>query len=70
MLTHLLQCGTCFQVTFQGVSIYFLAIDIAGDGVVLSKSSMDKITGGQSTAKGAVDGTVVQVNGTNCNLPF
>ncbi|EME46067.1 hypothetical protein DOTSEDRAFT_70155 [Dothistroma septosporum NZE10] len=62
------QCGKCYQVTYNGVSINFVAIDHVAEGVNLSKEAMDNLTGGQAVAKGRVDATVTQVDVSQCGL--
>ncbi|KAF8249130.1 allergen Asp f 15 precursor [Wilcoxina mikolae CBS 423.85] len=49
------QCGKCFKIFYQGTSIYVTAVDHAGNGFVLSKAAMDKLTGGQAQMLGRVN---------------
>ncbi|KAF8535137.1 epl1 protein [Trichophaea hybrida] len=48
------QCGKCFKIFYNGVSIYVTAVDHAGSGFVLSQAAMDKLTGNQAQMLGTV----------------
>lgn len=61
-------CGTCWQLSFDGVSINVLAIDHAGDGFNVAQEVMDELTNGQAVFLGRVTGTAVQVNASLCGL--
>ncbi|TDL22980.1 immunomodulatory protein [Rickenella mellea] len=49
-------CGSCWNLTYQGTTISVLAIDHAGSGFNIAQRAMDTLTHGQ-----AVDLGVVQV---------
>ncbi|EIM82441.1 Epl1 protein [Stereum hirsutum FP-91666 SS1] len=61
-------CGTCFAVTYNGVTVNVLAIDHAGDGINMSLEAMNALTNGQATFLGTVDATVAQVDKSACGL--
>ncbi|CAI6334784.1 unnamed protein product [Periconia digitata] len=61
------QCGTCYGVTYNGKTIYVLAIDRAA-GFNLAKGAMDDLTNGQAEAVGRVDAQYAQVALSNCGL--
>lgn len=61
-------CGTCFAVTYNGVTVNVLAIDHAGDGINMSLEAMNALTNGQATFLGTVDATVTEVDGSACGL--
>ncbi|TDL18517.1 Cerato-platanin-domain-containing protein [Rickenella mellea] len=54
-------CGTCLGITFNKTTINMIAIDVGGNGIVLSDKAMDILTGGKAVAVGTVNATVVQV---------
>ncbi|EJC99992.1 SnodProt1 [Fomitiporia mediterranea MF3/22] len=62
------QCGSCWNLTYQGVSILVTAIDHAGDGFNLALEALDTLTNGHGTEVGAVDLTAVQVDKSACGL--
>ncbi|RAL59842.1 hypothetical protein DID88_000471 [Monilinia fructigena] len=43
-------CGSCYQLTYNGNSINVLAIDHAGEGFNLGKTALNTLTGGQAEA--------------------
>ena len=62
------QCGSCWQLTFQGKSILVTAIDHADDGFNLSQEALDTLTGGRAVEFGAVDVTATQVDKSQCGI--
>jgi hypothetical protein len=62
------QCGTCYGVTYNGKTVYVLAVDHAGDGFNLAKAAMDDLTNGQAAALGRIDAQYAQVATSNCGL--
>jgi hypothetical protein len=67
-ITNIYQCGTCYGVTYNGKTIYVLAIDHTANGFNLAKGAMDKLTNGQSEAVGRIDAQYAQVPVSNCGL--
>jgi Cerato-platanin len=61
-------CGTCWSLTYNGVSINVLAIDHAAEGFNIAQEAMDQLTGGQAVALGRVDAQYVQVDASVCGL--
>jgi hypothetical protein len=61
-------CGTCWSATYNGKTIFILAIDHAADGLNIAQAAMDDLTNGNAVAFGRVDATVVQVDMSNCGL--
>nr|AGL40520.1 cerato-platanin 2 [Crinipellis campanella] len=61
-------CGTCWEVTYNGTSINVLAMDVAGNGFNVAQEAMDELTGGQAVALGNVDVQAVQVDASACGL--
>ncbi|KAF2678142.1 Asp f 13-like protein [Lentithecium fluviatile CBS 122367] len=62
------QCGTCYSVTYNGKTIYVLAIDHTAAGFNLAKAAMDALTNGQAAQLGRVDAQYVQVANSNCKI--
>ncbi|CAA9963306.1 hypothetical protein CFE70_006736 [Pyrenophora teres f. teres 0-1] len=62
------QCGTCYSVTYNGNTIYVLAIDRAGAGFNLAKGAVDKLTNNQAEALGRIDAQYAQVGVNMCGL--
>ncbi len=61
-------CGTCWSASWNGKTIYILAIDRSGDGLNIALDAMNDLTNGQAVALGRVDATVSQVDISNCGL--
>ncbi|KAL7282975.1 hypothetical protein ACG7TL_002393 [Trametes sanguinea] len=62
------QCGTCWQLTYNGKSINVLAIDHAESGFNIALEAMNTLTGGQAVQLGRVDATATQVAASQCGL--
>jgi hypothetical protein len=62
------QCGTCYGITYNGKTIYVLAIDHAASGFNLAQGAMDALTNNQAVALGRVDAAYVQVENSKCGL--
>ncbi|EFW99471.1 epl1 protein [Grosmannia clavigera kw1407] len=61
-------CGTCWQLTYNGRSINVLAIDHAGSGFNIAQAAMNDLTNGQAASLGRIDATATQVAVSNCGL--
>ncbi|CAK3769593.1 Hypothetical predicted protein [Lecanosticta acicola] len=61
-------CGQCYEVAYNGNTIHMLAIDHAGDGLVMSTTAMNALTGGNAVQFGTVDATVTKVASSACGL--
>ncbi|TVY32088.1 Protein SnodProt1 [Lachnellula subtilissima] len=61
-------CGTCYTLTYNGVSINVLAIDHAAEGFNIAQAALDQLTGGQAVALGRVDADWTQVDVSACGL--
>lgn len=61
-------CGTCWQLTFQGKSINVLAIDHAGSGFNIALEAMNTLTNNQATFLGRINADAVQVANSVCGL--
>jgi len=62
------QCGTCYGVTYNGKTIYVLAVDHTATGFNLAKAAMDDLTNGQAAALGRIDAQYAQVATSNCGF--
>ncbi len=62
------QCGSCWQLTYQGTSINVLAIDHTDVGFNIAQTAMNTLTNGQAQFLGRIDATAVQVDRSNCGL--
>lgn len=66
--TNTRQCGTCWQLTYNGRSINVLAIDHAASGFNIAKTALNDLTNGQAVSLGRIDATATQVGLSNCGL--
>ena len=55
-------------MTYEGKSINVVGLDIAKDGLNLSKQSLDTLTGGRAYEVGRIDATVTRVDSGVCGL--
>nr|URG42906.1 CEP85 [Alternaria solani] len=62
------QCGTCYGVTYNGKTVYVLAVDSSVQGFNIAKAAMDELTNGQAAALGRIDAQYAQVATSNCGL--
>ncbi|KAI9430211.1 Cerato-platanin [Lactarius psammicola] len=61
-------CGSCWQVSYKGKSLYITAIDVAGDGFNLSLEAMNTLTNGHAEELGVIDAQATQVDSWHCGL--
>ncbi|KAF9793146.1 SnodProt1 [Thelephora terrestris] len=61
-------CGTCWNITYQGETITVTVIDHTDDGFNLSEEAMNTLTDDQAESLGAVDAISVQVDISLCGL--
>ncbi|KAI8942116.1 hypothetical protein NX059_000210 [Plenodomus lindquistii] len=62
------QCGTCYGVTYNGKTVYILAIDHTANGFNIAKAAMDDLTNGQAAQLGRIEAQYAQVAVSNCGL--
>ncbi|KAJ4363556.1 hypothetical protein N0V83_009852 [Neocucurbitaria cava] len=62
------QCGTCYGITYNGKTVYVLAIDHTATGFNLAKQAMDELTNGQAEFLGRIEANYAQVDVSNCGL--
>ncbi|KAG5337168.1 hypothetical protein C0989_010437, partial [Termitomyces sp. Mn162] len=61
-------CGTCWNLTFQSITISVLAIDHAGEGFNIALEAMNTLTNGQAEFLGRVNATSAQVDKSFCGM--
>ena len=61
-------CGSCWQLTFQGRSINVLAIDHAASGFNIALEAMNTLTNDQAEFLGRINADAVQVPASSCGL--
>ncbi|KAF1847496.1 Asp f 13-like protein [Cucurbitaria berberidis CBS 394.84] len=62
------QCGTCYGITYNGKTVYVLAVDYTGSGFNLAKAAMDDLTNGQAAQLGRIEAQFQQVDVNRCGL--
>ncbi|KAJ6002717.1 hypothetical protein N7451_005264 [Penicillium sp. IBT 35674x] len=63
------QCGTCWQLDYNGKSIKVLAVDYSKDRFRISLSAMGDLTGNHAVMLQSVQTTATQVPSSQCGLP-
>ena len=61
-------CGTCWQLSYDGQSVNILAIDSAAQGFNIGEQAMNALTNGQAEMLGRVEADVQQVDVSACGL--
>ncbi|KAI0637625.1 immunomodulatory protein [Trametes polyzona] len=61
-------CGSCWQLTYNGKSINVLAVDHTDDGFNLSLEALNTLTDGQGEFLGRIDAQATQVAASQCGL--
>ncbi|KAI0258982.1 Cerato-platanin [Gloeopeniophorella convolvens] len=61
-------CGSCWEITYKGKSIFITAIDHAGDGFNLSLEAMSMLTDVNAVDLGIINATAKQVAASKCGL--
>lgn len=62
------QCGTCYSLTYNGKTIYVLAIDHTASGFNINQKGLNALTNNQAVQLGRVDATYSQVASSKCGL--
>jgi hypothetical protein len=62
------ECGTCWELTFNGTSINVLAIDHAQSGFNIALTALNKLTNNNAVSVGRINAQAQQVAGTACGL--
>jgi hypothetical protein len=59
-------CGKCYGITFEGVTIYVTAMDTSVKGFNLSKKAMNTLTKGRAEAVGRVNAQYFPAQRSRC----
>ncbi|KAI9353007.1 Cerato-platanin [Zopfochytrium polystomum] len=59
-------CGSCYSLSYNGKTVYVVAIDACGDGFLVSTEGLDALTGGKAVELGGVTADAQPVDKTNC----
>ncbi|RAO65956.1 uncharacterized protein BHQ10_001968 [Talaromyces amestolkiae] len=59
-------CGACYNITYNTVSLYVMGIDSSTSAFVLSQAALDRLTGGQAVALGQVTAFYDSVDSSHC----
>ncbi|KJZ74144.1 hypothetical protein HIM_06375 [Hirsutella minnesotensis 3608] len=62
-------CGSCWQLTYNGKSIQLLAVDHADNGFNIALGAMNVLTNNQAEFLGRVNATATQLEATDCGIP-
>ncbi|KAB8298095.1 hypothetical protein EYC80_001857 [Monilinia laxa] len=62
-------CGTCYSLKYQGVTINILAIDHAANGFNIAESAMNTLTNGHAVELGNIDADWALLTPEQCGLP-
>ncbi|PNS17231.1 hypothetical protein CAC42_6914 [Sphaceloma murrayae] len=61
-------CGTCWQLSYNGNTVNVLVVDSAQAGFNIGKGALDALTNGQAEMLGRVDAGAAQVGMDQCGL--
>ncbi|KAI0062041.1 allergen Asp f 15 precursor [Artomyces pyxidatus] len=61
-------CGTCWELTYNGVSINVTAIDHAGTGFNIALEAMNTLTDGNAVQLGNIQASVTPLPKSACGL--
>jgi hypothetical protein len=62
------ECGSCWQIEYQGARIAVMAIDHAQTGFNIGLKAMNRLTNGQATQVGTVDAVASRVSNKACGI--
>ncbi|CCL98474.1 uncharacterized protein FIBRA_00472 [Fibroporia radiculosa] len=62
------ECGTCWELSYDGNTVTVLAIDHAGSGFNIALAAMNTLTDNQAQFLGRVTATATQVDASVCGL--
>ncbi|KAF8577415.1 hypothetical protein K439DRAFT_1639737 [Ramaria rubella] len=61
-------CGSCWALTFEGVTINVTAIDHAAAGFNIAEAALNTLTKGQAAFLGRINASVTQLPASSCGL--
>ena len=62
------ECGSCWELTYGGNSIFVTAIDTISDGFDISLKAMGILTNGKAQALDYIDSQAAQVDAWHCRF--
>ncbi|KAF9815290.1 hypothetical protein IEO21_04653 [Rhodonia placenta] len=62
------ECGSCWELSYQGNRITVLAIDYTDQGFNIAEEAFDVLTNGQAQSLGRLEAVATQVNISACGL--
>ena len=62
------QCGSCWQLTYNGKSINLIAIDTAGVGFNIAKEAFDALADAEAEQLGSLEAYVTSVEPSACGF--
>ncbi len=62
------ECGSCWELTYEGNTIYVTAIDTLFEGFSISLGAMNTLTNGEAQHLDVIDAEATQVDKWHCGL--
>jgi len=62
------ECGSCWELTYEGNTIYVTAIDTLFEGFSISLGAMNILTNGEAQHLDVIDAEATQVDRWHCGL--
>ena len=62
------ECGSCWTLTFNGISVNVLAIDHTASGFNVATATLDTLTGGQAVFDGRINAEATPADASACGL--
>ena len=62
------ECGSCWELTYNGTSINILAIDHADSGFNIALGAFNMLTDGNGVSVGRINAQAQQVDASQCGL--
>ena len=62
------ECGSCWELSYEGKSVNVLAIDFAGDGFNVAESTLNILTDGNAVDLGHIEAEVKPADASACGL--
>lgn len=59
-------CGKCYSLEYEGVTIYVTAMDTGSDGFNLSKQAMNTLTNGRAESAGRIVANFAEAPASKC----
>ncbi|KAH9867896.1 hypothetical protein IAQ61_007200 [Plenodomus lingam] len=62
------QCGSCHKITYNGKSIFVVAIDSSSTGFNIGLTAMNELTNNQATSLGRIEAEVTNASPSDCRM--